>query len=69
MAIKADEDTPADGQTDADIDTREQWIDAHSVMCALCGALTDEREAINLYEQDTGIEGEAHADCWDEHDE
>jgi hypothetical protein len=67
--IETNEDTPVDSQTDADIDTRERWIDVHSVTCAFCGGLADERETINLYEYDTEIEGEAHTDCWDKHSE
>lgn len=47
----------------------ERWIDAHSVTCAICGALADERETVNLYEQENSLlEGEAHQDCWDSHE-
>jgi hypothetical protein len=56
-------------QTAADFDTHERWIDAHSVTCAICGALADERETIKLYDQDTQLEGEAHPDCWNKYDE
>lgn len=52
-------------ETDADLNHSERWIDAHSVTCALCGYLADERETINLYEQDIDLEGEAHQDCWE----
>jgi Fe-S oxidoreductase len=46
----------------------ERWVDAHSVTCAICGALADERGTINLYEQENSrLEGEAHQDCWVEH--
>lgn len=47
----------------------ERWVDVHSVTCAICGYLADERETIKLYDQDTELEGEAHRDCWDEHDD
>lgn len=67
--IKPEAEKVVNYRADADIDTSERWIDAHSVTCAFCGALADERETINLYDQDTEIEGEAHPDCWDEHDE
>jgi hypothetical protein len=47
----------------------ERWIDAHSVTCAICGALADERETINLCKQENSLlEGEAHQDCWDSHE-
>jgi hypothetical protein len=67
--IKPEEERVVDFQTDidADTDTRDRWIDAHSVTCALCGGLADERETIKLYDQDTELEGEAHPDCWDDH--
>ena len=45
----------------------ERWVDVHSVTCALCGGLADERETINLYEKDTDLEGEAHKSCWEDH--
>jgi len=49
--------------------TDDRWIDAHSVTCAICGDLADERETKNLYEDDdTHLEGEAHWDCWETHD-
>lgn len=47
----------------------ERWVDVHSVTCTICGYLADERETIKLYDQDTGLEGEAHRNCWDEHDD
>jgi hypothetical protein len=47
----------------------ERWVDAHSVTCAICGALADERETFNLYEQENSrLEGEAHRDCWESHE-
>lgn len=49
--------------------TDDRWIDAHSVTCAICGDLADERETKDLYEaEDTRLEGEAHWDCWETHD-
>lgn len=42
---------------------------AHSVTCTICGTLADEREAITLDDQDTQLEGEAHAGCWEDHNE
>lgn len=63
----------------------EHWIDTHSVTCALCGTLADERETISLSSEEleeraaqpgsdidptAWPEGEAHEDCWeDEKDE
>lgn len=42
-------------------------IDRHSVTCPFCGGLADERETVDLYEQDeTEREGEAHRECWQE---
>ena len=47
----------------------DRWIDVHSVTCAICGELADERETKDLYEdEDTRLEGEAHWDCWRDHD-
>lgn len=49
----------------------ERWIDAHSVTCAICGALADERETLTLYlyeQEQSRLEGEAHLDCWDDHE-
>lgn len=47
----------------------ERWIDAHSVTCAICGALADERETLNLYDREQSrLEGEAHLDCWEDHE-
>lgn len=40
-----------------------------ALTCAICGELTAERGTIKLYGQDTQFEGEAHPDCWDDHDE
>ncbi|WP_049987745.1 MULTISPECIES: hypothetical protein [Haloferacaceae] len=49
--------------------TDDRWIDAHSVTCAICGYLADERETKNLYkDDDIHLEGEAHWDCWETHD-
>jgi hypothetical protein len=49
--------------------SNECWIDTHSVICAICGALADECETINLYEKENSrLEGEAHQDCWDSHE-
>jgi hypothetical protein len=67
--IEPEEERAVNYRTGADIDARERWIDAHSATCAFCGALADERETINLYDQDTEIEGEAHPDCWNDHNE
>ncbi|ELY58501.1 hypothetical protein [Natronococcus jeotgali] len=42
-------------------------VDQHSVTCPFCGGLADERETIDLYEQDEiKREGEAHRECWQE---
>jgi len=49
-------------------DSDADWIDTHSVTCAICGGLADERETKNLYEDDdTHLEGEAHWECWENH--
>ena len=62
---KENETEPPKMETDGAPDPSEQWIDIHSVTCALCGDLADERETIKLYEQDTDHEGEAHQNCWE----
>lgn len=51
------------------------WIDRHSVTCALCGEPADERETISLWETDYDgrmrervsdlPDGEAHKSCFD----
>lgn len=53
-----------------------RWVDAHSVTCALCGDLADERETIGLWVEDyvdpelratiNGYpDGEAHQSCFE----
>lgn len=29
-----------------------EWVDRHSVTCAICGELADERETVSLWEDD-----------------
>lgn len=57
----------------------EDWIDRHSVTCALCGGLADERETQSLWPDDYDEiepgapadlyerlpDGEAHMGCFD----
>lgn len=53
-----------------------RWVDAHSVTCALCGELADERETISLWDDDHGPasetdwsdypDGEAHPSCFED---
>lgn len=53
----------------------KDWVDRHSVTCALCGGLADERETISLWEDDRHDptmrkrvaampDGEAHTECF-----
>ena len=58
---------PSTTRADDELGPTEHWVDVHSVTCALCGGLADERETIDLYENDTDLEGEAHKSCWEDH--
>lgn len=59
--------TTSTTQANDEIDPTERWVDVHSVTCALCDGLADERETIKLYEKATELEGEAHEFCWENH--
>lgn len=43
-----------------------RWIDVHSVTCAICGQLADERETVDLWDKDDYPNGEAHLSCFEE---
>jgi len=50
-------------------DPDEIWKATHSVTCVICGYVADDREAKNLSEDDdTHLDGEAHWECWENHD-
>lgn len=59
-----------------DADSIPRWVDVHSVTCALCGQLADERQTRSLWDDETTPspesgsldyseypEGEAHPSC------
>lgn len=63
-------------RSDPDVSVPE-WVDSHSVTCALCGDLADERETISLWADDydgstplhkyipSMPDGEAHPSCFE----
>ena len=63
------------------LDEIPRWVEAHSVTCALCGELADERETVSLWNDESSPlfhddnvdleeypNGEAHKSCWQNRD-
>lgn len=49
----------------AGVSPDDDWIQTHSVTCAICGGYADERSTVDLWNKSQYPDGEAHSNCYE----